>query len=52
MAIRQSLQQALERETSSMFTVEKNAKEFVRRPENYKYESCSLKNMINFGMNP
>lgn len=36
-------QQALKCETSSVLIEEKNAKEFVRRPENYKYELCSLK---------
>lgn len=48
----QSTQQALKRETSSMLIVEKNVKELVGWPENYKYKSCSLKNMINFGTNP
>lgn len=43
--------QAFKRETSSMLT-KKNAKEFVRWPENSKYESCFLKHLIRFGMYP
>lgn len=45
----QSPHQALKRETSSM-PMEKNAKEFVRWPENPKYESRFLKIWIHFGL--
>lgn len=38
-----SLQQSLKRETSSRLLMKRNAKEFVRWPENYKYESYSWK---------
>lgn len=38
-----SLQQSLKRKTSSRLLMKRNAKEFVRWPENYKYESYSWK---------
>ena len=52
MAMWRTPQLALTYEIISMLLVEKNAKEFVRRPENYKYKTCFLKNMIHFGMYP
>lgn len=47
-----SSQQGLKSETSFMLIFEKNTKEFVRWPENYKYEPRSLKTMINFTVYP